>query len=84
MLVTDDDKYIPGMAELAGVIHHGGSIGCEKTVSADSVVLAIGDKPDRALYESLKDSIPEIYSIADSNGGGIISNAVYDGYMVRK
>ena len=25
MLVIDDDKYIPGMAELAGVIHEGGA-----------------------------------------------------------
>ncbi len=49
---------------------------------ADSVVIAIGNKPDTSLYESLKDEVAEIYNIGDSNGGGIIPNAVYDGYTV--
>ncbi len=52
------------------------------SVKADTVVLAIGNRPDTSLYESLKDEIDEIYNIGDSNGGGIIPNAVYDGYTV--
>ena len=56
--------------------------GKENSVRADSVVLAIGDRPDSSLYESLKDSFSEIYNSGDSNGGGIIPNAVYDGYTV--
>ncbi|MBR2868518.1 MAG: FAD-dependent oxidoreductase [Clostridia bacterium] len=52
------------------------------TVKADTVVLAIGNRPDTSLYDSLKDKINEIYNIGDSNGGGIIPNAVYDGYTV--
>lgn len=52
------------------------------TVKADTVVLAIGDKPDSSLYDSLKDEVKEIYNIGDSNGGGIIPNAVYEGYTV--
>ena len=51
-----------------------------KTV--DTVVLAIGGRPETSLYDSLKDEIKEIYNIGDSNGGGIIPNAVYDGYTV--
>ncbi len=56
--------------------------GNSHALQADSVVLAIGNKPDTALYDSLKDEVKEIYNIGDSNGGGIIPNAVYDGYTV--
>lgn len=52
------------------------------SVKADTVVIAIGNRPDTSLYDSLKDDIEEIYNIGDSNGGGIIPNAVYDGYTV--
>lgn len=52
------------------------------SIKADTVVLAIGGRPETALYDSLKDEIKEIYNIGDSNGGGIIPNAVYDGYTV--
>ncbi len=56
--------------------------GNTSSLKADTVVLAIGTKPDISLYESLKDEIKEIYNIGDSNGGGIIPNAVYEGYTV--
>ncbi|MBQ3087977.1 MAG: FAD-dependent oxidoreductase [Clostridia bacterium] len=56
--------------------------GNKRELIADTVVVAIGNKPDAALYESLKDCVSEIYNIGDSNGGGIIPNAVYDGYTV--
>lgn len=49
---------------------------------ADSVVLAVGNKPNTSLYDSLKDEVKEIYNIGDSNGGGIIPNATYEGYVV--
>jgi len=51
-------------------------------IKADTVVIAIGERPDAHLYEELKDSCPEIYNIGDSNGGGILPNAVYEGYTV--
>lgn len=51
-------------------------------LKADTVVLAIGNRPNTALYDSLKDEVKEIYNIGDSNGGGIIPNAVYDGYTI--
>ena len=52
------------------------------SVKADTVVLAIGGRPETSLYDSLRDEISEIYNIGDSNGGGIIPNAVYEGYTV--
>ncbi|MBO5411357.1 MAG: FAD-dependent oxidoreductase, partial [Clostridia bacterium] len=56
--------------------------GKTNSVKADTVVVAIGTRPEVSLYESLKDDIKEIYNIGDSNGGGIIPNAVYEGYTV--
>lgn len=56
--------------------------GREITLRADSVVMAIGERPDASLYEELKDELPEVYNIGDSNGGGILPNAVYEGYTV--
>ena len=50
------------------------------SVKADTVVFAVGGKPETSLYDSLKDDVKEIYNIGDSNGGGIIPNAVYEGY----
>ncbi len=54
--------------------------GNTQSVKADTVVLAIGGRPEKSLYDSLMDKVREIYNIGDSNGGGIIPNAVYDGY----
>lgn len=56
--------------------------GKTNSVKADTVILAIGNRPDTSLYDSLKDEVKEIYNIGDSNGGCIIPNAVYDGYTV--
>ena len=50
------------------------------TLKADTVVMAIGERPDASLYNELKDILPEVYNIGDSNGGGILPNAVYEGY----
>ena len=56
--------------------------GGRRLLGADTVVLATGDPPDASLYESLKNDGFELYNIGDSNGGGIIPNAVYEGYTV--
>lgn len=56
--------------------------GKTNSVKCDTVVLAIGGRPETSLYDSLKDEVKEIYNIGDSNGGGIIPNAVYEGYTV--
>ncbi len=63
-------------------VYYADKSGEVKSVSADTVVLAVGNRPNTSLYDSLKDEIAEIYNIGDSNGGGIIPNAVYDGYIV--
>lgn len=56
--------------------------GHQASVKADTVVFAVGGRPETSLYDSLKDEVAEIYNIGDSNGGGIIPNAVFEGYTV--
>ena len=56
--------------------------GVVSSLDADTVVLAIGNRPETSLYDSLRGEIEELYNIGDSNGGGIIPSAVYDGYTV--
>lgn len=56
--------------------------GKTKEVKADTVVMAVGERADASLYEALKGSVKELYNIGDSNGGGILPNAVYEGYTV--
>ncbi len=56
--------------------------GKEHTVKADTVVMAVGERPDASLYESLEGKVKELYNIGDSNGGAILPNAIYEGYTV--
>lgn len=56
--------------------------GKTKELKADTVVMAVGERPDPSLYEALKGKVKELYNIGDSNGGGILPNAVYEGYTV--
>ena len=54
--------------------------GKRDTIEADTVVLAVGFKPDRALLESLKDTVPEIYAIGDCVEPRKVINAIWDGF----
>lgn len=56
--------------------------GKSRKVPADTVVMSVGNRPNTALYDSLKGKIKEIYNIGDSNKGGILPNAVYEGYTI--
>ena len=78
-------KLLPGCAAqeiTSDSVTYKAKDGSVNTLKADTVVLAIGDKPDPGLYESLKGEVPELYNIGDSNGGGIIPQATYEGYTV--
>jgi len=53
----------------------------EKTIAADNVVLASGDRPNRALLENLESTIP-IYPIGDCVEPRGIAEAVAEGFGV--
>jgi thioredoxin reductase len=56
--------------------------GEDSTVAADSVVLAVGAKPDVELLESIKNLVPEVYLVGDAVEPRRILNAISEGYQV--
>ena len=57
-----------------------GKDGEKQEIMANSVVIAIGDRPETSLYEELKGKVTELYNIGDSAGAGKIAAAVNQGY----
>ncbi|MDN5348512.1 MAG: 2-enoate reductase [Clostridia bacterium] len=51
---------------------------------ADTVVLAVGFKPEQGLYRSLMGEIPELYLIGDSRKPRNIMGAIWDAYEVAR
>jgi len=54
--------------------------GRRSTLSADTVVLAVGLEPDRKLLEALADKVPELYAIGDCAGPRKLLNAIREGF----
>lgn len=51
---------------------------------ADTIVLAVGLKPDRELYRTLEGQTPNLYAIGDSREGQNIMNSIWDAYEVAR
>ncbi len=51
---------------------------------ADTVVLAVGLKPDRKLLETLKDKLPEVYAIGDCVEPRKVINAIWGGFRTAR
>ena len=56
--------------------------GVEHELHADTVIVSVGDVPNTALFEEVKDKVNEVYNIGDSNGGGLVYKAMQEGYRV--
>ncbi|MGQ9460416.1 MAG: oxidoreductase [Candidatus Bathyarchaeaceae archaeon] len=56
--------------------------GKKQTVEADSVVLAMGSKPNLGLMGALKGKVPELYAIGDAEKPGNVLKAIHDGYRI--
>lgn len=54
----------------------------KKTIPCDTVALAVGLKPQRELYESLRKDIPDLYLIGDCQEPRRIQNSIWDGCHV--
>jgi len=50
----------------------------------DTVVLALGLKPNRELEEALKDKVPEIYVIGDCVEPRKVINAIWEGFRFAR
>ncbi len=51
---------------------------------ADTVVLAVGLKPDRKLLETLKDKLPKVYAIGDCVEPRKVINAIWEGFRTAR
>lgn len=56
--------------------------GVRRKIQCDSVILAVGYKEEKSLYEELKYDIPEIYAIGDSRKVANIMYAVWDAFEI--
>ncbi len=56
----------------------------EKSLPAETLVLAVGLQPERDLYESLRGEIPNVYLIGDSRKPQNVMNAIWDAYEVAR
>lgn len=58
--------------------------GKPQNAAADTVLTALPLKPNTALFDSIKDVVPEVYNIGDSKQPGLIVDAVADGAHVAR
>lgn len=56
----------------------------EKTVPADTVILAMGYTPNNALYEKVLGKLPETYLLGDAKNVANIMYAIWDAYEVAR
>ena len=56
--------------------------GKEKTIEADSVILAIGYNSNKDLYKEVEAEVPEIYELGDGKEVSNIMYAIWDSFEV--
>jgi 2-enoate reductase len=52
--------------------------------SADGIVVAVGLKPERGLYQALRNQTPNLYVIGDCRNPQNVMNAVWDAYEIGR
>jgi hypothetical protein len=58
--------------------------GAERTLEAETIVLALGAAPERGLVDDLKKEEIEYYTIGDCRQPKNIRQAIYDGALVGR
>lgn len=58
--------------------------GQRRELPADTVVIAVGDRPNRGLAQGLAGRVPELYEVGDAQGCASVLEAVATGYAVGK
>ena len=60
-----------------------GSQDGESLVDAESVILCVGYRAEKSLYEACKNNLPEVRLIGEANNvSNIIMSAIWDAYEV--
>lgn len=70
--------------EDAGVHVEETATGEEKTIPCDTVVLAMGFKPNFALEDAIRDAVPDVVTIGNADKPATILKAVWEGYHAIK
>jgi 2-enoate reductase len=58
--------------------------GKETNIKTDTIVIAMGFKPNSGLYETLKRELAEVYAIGDCIQPRLIKNAVWEAYRLAR
>ncbi len=72
-------KRLMAIRERSVVVEDTGTARLEE-IPADAVVLSLGVRPEKGLYEQLKEKRNNVFLAGDANTGGRIATAVHDGY----
>ncbi len=79
---------ITEVKEYKGITKKGLSIinkdGKEHFLKADTIITAMPIAPNKGLMETLKNKVPEIFSIGDCREPGLIAHAIADGAEVAR
>jgi thioredoxin reductase len=58
--------------------------GKTQTIRADTIVLAAGMKPNKALFDAIKNKIPGAHAIGDCVEARRILEAIHDGFSMSR
>lgn len=58
--------------------------GQEESISCDQVILAVGYRPNRALYDGIKNDFPLVYNLGDGRKVRNIRGAIWDAYEAAR
>ncbi len=73
--------------KLAGVNEKGGIVnskGKDEEIKADTVIMAVGYKSEKSLYEKLRMEVGEIYLLGDARNVKNIMYAIWDAYEIAR
>ena len=73
MCVTDEHAVVANKVERY-----------QAEIKADTVVLALGLKPEDSLVRALKRKVPELRVVGDSKQPGIIMNAIWSAFHTMR
>jgi 2-enoate reductase len=86
LLAFNKVKVITG-AQLSKVTDEGAVInvaGNEKVIPSDTVIIAVGYKADKSLFEELEKEVAKVFNLGDSRQVRNIKGAIWDAYEVAR
>lgn len=76
-----ENASVSELTDEGGFVSAGGE---SRMVKADTVVTAVGMSAESALYDSLKDRLPEVYRVGDCVRPRRVMEAIWEGYRTAR